>query len=198
MTGVWVPDEETLSNQWLRVPDQFIPVLGTSRTLRDALAETKADTVIVTDTEHIGHHGLRELTWQLVGTDIELMVSPNVTDVAGSRLQLKAAATLPFIHLDEPQYAEAGSWVKVWFDKLSAATALLLSSPVLIFAALAVKLSSPGPVLYRQSRIGLDGQPFDMLKFRSMYVDADANLRRCLPNGAPSTHHCSRWRTTHG
>ena len=180
VSGVWVPDEESLSGNWLRVLDQDIPVLGTNQTLDDALAATGADTIIVTDTEHIGHHGLRELTWQLSGVDVELMVSPNVMDVAGSRLRLKAVGSMPFIHLEEPQYAEAGSWQKVWFDKAGAALAFVLALPVLLGAALAIKLTSRGPILYRQSRIGLDGKPFDMLKFRSMHVDADAKLATLL------------------
>ncbi len=108
--------------------------------------------------------------------DVELLVSPNVTDVAGSRIQLKAVANLPFIHLQEPQFAGAGSWPKVWFDKVVATAILVFVSPLLILAALAIKATSRGPVLYRQTRIGLDGQPFGMLKFRSMNVGADADL----------------------
>ena len=180
VTGVWVPDEETLSNDLLRIPDEFIPVLGTSRSLKDAMEVADATTIVVTDSEHIGHDGLRELTWQLAGVDVELLVSPNVMDVAESRLQLKAVADLPFIHLQEPQFAEAGSWPKLWFDKIVAALLLVLASPFLVITAVAIKLTSPGPVLFRQTRIGLDGKPFSVLKFRSMKVDADAQLASLL------------------
>ncbi len=82
VTGVWVPDAETLGNDMLRVPHGFVPVLGTTTTLNEAMKVADASTIVVTDTEHIGHDGLRELTWQLAGVDVELLVSPNVTDVA--------------------------------------------------------------------------------------------------------------------
>ncbi len=93
---------------------------------------------------------------------------------------MKAVANLPFIHLQEPQFAEAGSWPKVWFDKVVATAILVLVSPLLILTALAIKATSRGPVLFRQTRIGLDGQPFGMLKFRSMSVGADADLAQLL------------------
>ncbi len=57
---------------------------------------------------------------------------------------------------------------------------IIALSPLLIVLALVVKLTSAGPVLYRQERIGLNGQPFDMLKFRSMRVNADAELEALL------------------
>lgn len=186
VTGVWVPDDETLDNEWLPIPGQSIPVLGTSRTLQEAMAATEARAIVVTDTEHIGHDGLRELTWQLSGVDIELLVSPNVMDVAGSRLRLKAVARLPFIHLEEPQFAEAGSWPKIWFDKIVAALLLVLASPVLFATAIAIRLTSRGPVLYRQTRIGLDGESFDVLKFRSMLVGADEKLAILLADQGSS------------
>jgi len=180
VTGVWVPDAQTKSNEWLAVPDQFIPVLGNDRNLFDALNITEADTVIVTDTEHLGHRALRDLTWQLEGIDVDLMVSPNVMDFAGSRIHVRAVAGMPLMHLEEPQYAEAGAWPKVAFDRVFALSAILAFSPLLLAAAVSVKLTSKGPIFFRQRRIGLDGEAFDMLKFRSMRVGADVELAALL------------------
>ncbi len=59
------------------------------------------------------------------------------------------------------------------FDLLTSATALLVLSPLFLLMALAVGLSSRGGVFYRQTRVGLQGRPFQLIKFRSMYVDAD-------------------------
>ena len=180
VTGVWVPDARTNTNEWLGVPDQFIPVLGNDRNLFDALNIAEADTVIVSDTEHLGHRALRDLTWQLEGIDVDLMVSPNVMDFSGSRIHVRAVAGMPLMHLEEPQYAEAGAWPKLAFDRVFAFAALVGFSPLLFFAAAAVKLTSKGPLLYRQRRIGLDGEAFDMLKFRSMRVGADAELAELI------------------
>jgi exopolysaccharide biosynthesis polyprenyl glycosylphosphotransferase len=180
VTGVWVPDAHTKTNEWLNVPNQFIPVLGNDRNLFDALNIAEADTVIVSDTEHLGHRALRDLTWQLEGIDVDLMVSPNVMDFSGSRIHVRAVAGMPLMHLEEPQYAEAGAWPKVVFDRAFALVAILAFSPFLLAVAAAVKLTSKGPVFFRQRRIGLDGEPFDMLKFRTMRVGADVELAALL------------------
>ncbi len=66
--------------------------------------------------------------------------------------------------------------VKRWFDIVFATLALIVLSPIMGFVALAVRLSSRGPVLYRQTRIGLNGEPFTMLKFRSMKVDSSPTM----------------------
>jgi exopolysaccharide biosynthesis polyprenyl glycosylphosphotransferase len=175
-----VPDARTKNNEWLDVPDEFIPVLGNDRNLFDALNITEADTVIVSDTEHLGHRALRDLTWQLEGIDVDLMVSPNVMEFSGSRIHVRAVAGMPLMHLEEPQYAEAGAWPKATFDRLFALLAIVAFSPLLLAAAAAVRITSPGPVLYRQRRIGLNSDAFEMLKFRTMRTGADTELAALL------------------
>jgi exopolysaccharide biosynthesis polyprenyl glycosylphosphotransferase len=176
VTGVWVPDRPVGLNEWLDIPTAFIPVMGTQRSLVGALAISEADTVIVTDTEHLGHDGLKALAWQLEGASIDLMVSPNVFDVAGPRIHVRGMSNMPFIHLDRPTYAGAARFAKQAFDKSFAAIFLIASSPLLLAIAVAIKLDSRGPVLYRSERIGVGGEPFDMLKFRSMVKHADQQV----------------------
>lgn len=180
VTGVWVPDREHEPGEWLDIADRFVPVLGTERTLTDALTISDANTVIVTDTEYLGHDGLRELMWQLEGAGIDLMVSPNMVDIAGQRLHMRGLADMSFLHLEEPQYASAGSWPKALFDRLGAGFLLVALCPLLLATATAVRLTSPGAVFYRQERIGRNGQPFKMIKFRSMRLGAHAELHALL------------------
>lgn len=180
VTGVWAPDRASERTEWLDVPDTFVPVLGADRTLVEVVRLVEAEMVVVTDSEHLGHQGLKELMWELEGLGVDLRMSPNVVDVSGSRIQLSTVAGLPFLAVDEPSYREAASWPKRLIDRFGAGIAVLLLSPVLLTCAAAVALTSRGPILYRQERIGLDGQPFQMLKFRSMHVDADARLAGLL------------------
>jgi len=133
-----------------------------------------AGAVIVTDTEHLGHTGLKELTWDLQAQGVDLLVSPNVVDISTPRITLRHVAAMPFLHLEKPQYEGATRWSKVLFDRAFAAGALVALAPVLIVSALAVRFTSRGPVLYRSERIGVGGEPFEMLKFRSMVADAEA------------------------
>lgn len=176
VTGAWVPDRVTSTNEWLTVPDQFIPVMGNTRSLAGALKITDADTVIVTDSEHFGQEGVRDLMWELEGVDIDLLMSPNVLDIASSRIHLTTVGGTPLLHLEEPQYAEAGSWPKAAFDKVGAAFILMALSPIFIAAAIAVKLTSSGPIFFRQSRGGINGDSFQMIKFRSMRVGAEQEM----------------------
>lgn len=180
VTGVWVPDRASPLNEWLPVPGTFVPVLGTERVLGQALGIAEADLVIVTDSEHLGHAGLKELTWELESRAVDLLVSPNVVDVSGSRIQLSAVGKLPFLSVEKPTYGDAATWPKKMFDRVGSLVLILLLSPVLITATVAVKLTSRGSVFYRQERIGRDGEPFGMIKFRSMHPDADQRLASLL------------------
>jgi exopolysaccharide biosynthesis polyprenyl glycosylphosphotransferase len=81
---------------------------------------------------------------------------------------------LPLLHVEEPEFAGFKRVVKGAMDRLAAGLAVLLLVPVLGAIAVAVRLDSPGPVLFRQTRIGRGGREFTMLKFRTMVVDAEA------------------------
>ncbi|QBX57564.1 sugar transferase [Nocardioides seonyuensis] len=174
--GVWVPDEEMPLNAMLEGGLRNVPIMSSNVDLAEALETSGARAVVVTDTEHLGHESLRHLTWELEGTGIDLFLSPNVLDVSSSRLHLRDVSGMPMLHVEEPQYAGAGRVGKRLFDTITALLLLVLLSPVLLVTAVAIKLTSRGPVFYRQERIGRHEQPFRMTKFRSMVTDADAQL----------------------
>jgi exopolysaccharide biosynthesis polyprenyl glycosylphosphotransferase len=108
--------------------------------------------------------------------DVELVVSPGVMDVARSRLVMRPIAGLPLLYIDKPQYQGAKRIQKRAFDFCFAVAALTFSLPILLITALAIKMTSKGPVFYSSERIGIDGRPFSMLKFRTMVEDADDEL----------------------
>jgi exopolysaccharide biosynthesis polyprenyl glycosylphosphotransferase len=180
VSAVWVPDGGVADVDTMEVGGGSVPVLGEHAELDDAIAASGAQLVIVTDTDHLGHQGLKQLTWDLEGAGVDLMISPNVVDVAGSRIALSTVASMPFLSVSEPQYAAASTWRKVAFDRLAGGLLAFAALPLLALTAVAVKMSGPGPVIYRQQRVGKDGAPFDMFKFRSMRTNADAELRELL------------------
>ena len=178
--GVWVPDESMpLAALLGDLPDD-VPVMSSSIEFAEALARSGATTVLVTDTEHLGHESLRDLTWQLEGSGIDLILSPNVLNVASSRLHLQDVSGMPMLHVSEPRYAGASRAGKKLFDLVGALTLTALLAPLFLITALAIKLTSAGPVFYRQERVGRDGARFAMIKFRSMRVGADAELAALL------------------
>lgn len=153
-----------------------IPTFGDESNVVGAVTATNSHAVAVTATERLDGRGIRDLSWELEKLDIDLLVAPGVVDIAGPRLQMRPVAGLPLIHVEKPQYHGAKRFQKRMFDVLFSATVLLLGLPVLLAVAVAVKLTSRGPVFYRQERIGLDGHPFEMVKFRTMVDGADGMI----------------------
>ncbi len=135
-----------------------------------------ADTVAVTSASETAAEYLRRLSWQLEGTGIELLVAPGLIEVAGPRLHIRPLEGLPLLSVEQPRFEGWGRVVKGAVDRSVAAVALVVLAPALLVLAAAVRLDSPGPVLYRQERVGVNGRPFTMLKFRSMVADADRQV----------------------
>jgi exopolysaccharide biosynthesis polyprenyl glycosylphosphotransferase len=153
-----------------------IPTFGDESNVVGAVTATNSDAVAVTATERLDGRGIRDLSWELEKLDVDLLVSPGVVDVAGPRLQMRPVAGLPLIHVEKPQYHGAKRFQKSLFDIVFSSAVLLCGLPILIAVAIAVKLTSRGPVFYRSERIGRDGQAFKMIKFRSMVDGADAMI----------------------
>jgi exopolysaccharide biosynthesis polyprenyl glycosylphosphotransferase len=154
-----------------------LPIFGDEHCIESAIAETGADTVALTATEHLGPEGIRDLSWRLDALGLDLLVSPGVVDVAAPRLTMWPVAGLPLIRVDRPSYSGAKRFQKRAFDMCFSTLVLIALLPLLLLVAISIKLTSRGPVFYRSERIGLDGKPFSIIKFRSMVTDADAQLQ---------------------
>ncbi len=168
--GVWAPPGTAV------VAADDLEVYGADLALTDVLESSGASTLMVTHAGSLGHERLNRLAWDLVGTGVELVISPSVLGVAESRLHLRTVASMPLLHLEEPQYEGASRFAKRAFDLAGACLVGVIATPVMLLVALLVKATSRGPVFYAQERIGKDGQPFRMIKFRSMRQGADAEL----------------------
>jgi exopolysaccharide biosynthesis polyprenyl glycosylphosphotransferase len=153
-----------------------LPVVGSFDAIDEAVAATGADTVIVLSCPELDGLALRRLAWQLEGDDVDLILASALIDVAGERTTIRPVDGLPLLHVDHPRLAGAGRVVKAVFDWLGAAVLICCFLPLLVLVAVAVKLDSPGPVIFRQVRVGKGGREFAMFKFRSMRHNADAYL----------------------
>jgi len=94
-------------------------------------------------------------------------------EVAGPRLHIRPMTGLPLLHVEEPEFAGARRLVKTVIDRSLATLTFVLLLPLLVVIWVAVRVSSPGPAIFKQVRTGQDGKEFTLLKFRSMYVDAE-------------------------
>jgi exopolysaccharide biosynthesis polyprenyl glycosylphosphotransferase len=162
------------------VPDRRAPVLGRPADLATVAAETGARHVVLgfstaPDSELI------PLVRECEARGLEVSLVPRLFESVNVRVALDHLGGLPLfgLHSIDPK-----GWqftVKHVMDRVAAAALLLVLGPLMLGIALAVRLSSPGPVLFRQRRIGRDGRDFDILKFRSMRVDDDPAVRAPAP-----------------
>jgi len=153
-----------------------VPIVGSSRDAAEALISSGADTIAFGAWSTLSQAELRRLSWELEGTHVDILVSPNLTDVSGPRISVRPVAGLPLLHVEKPEFTGFRRVFKGLFDRGVAAVSLVLLSPLFLMLALAVRLDSKGPAFFRQERVGRAGRTFTMLKFRSMSVDAEQRL----------------------
>ena len=142
-----------------------------------AIEECGADAVAVSAGVQLHPQTLRHLGWELASRNIGLIMAPALTDVAGPRIHTQQVAGLPLIHVTTPTLEGGQRVAKRLFDILVSGVLILIAAPAMAVAAVLIKLDSAGPVLFRQERVGIEGERFRMLKFRSMVVDAEARLK---------------------
>jgi exopolysaccharide biosynthesis polyprenyl glycosylphosphotransferase len=177
VVGACVSSELVVDRQTVDILEDIkVPLLGDIDSVRNAVERSHTDTVAVVSSGAIGPEKLRWISWQLEGSSTDLVVSPGLTEIAGPRLHIHPVAGLPLLHVEEPEFSGFRRVLKAAFDRSLAVLALLLLAPVFAVLAAAVRLNSPGPALFRQVRVGRDGSTFMMLKFRSMYSDAESRL----------------------
>jgi exopolysaccharide biosynthesis polyprenyl glycosylphosphotransferase len=153
-----------------------VPVVGDTSRVAELAERLDVDVVAVAGSG-LGPRRIRELGWALEGTRRNMVMAPPLTEVAGPRVHVSPVDGLPLMWVDQPQFSGFPRIVKRAVDIVGSAGILLFASPLLLVIALAVRLTSRGPVIYRSKRFGMGGREFTVLKFRSMYRDADKRLR---------------------
>jgi exopolysaccharide biosynthesis polyprenyl glycosylphosphotransferase len=169
--GVCVPSEDAAHAR-----EAGLRVLGQLGDVPAIVRQYGADAVAVTSGYATRHNYLRELSWALEGAEVELLVHPGLMEVAGPRMHIRPYVGLPLLHVEQPNFSGWRRFIKRAADLVLVGVGVTVISPVLAAIALAIKLHDGGPVIFRQTRVGLDGSAFTMLKFRSMHLDAEARL----------------------
>ena len=164
--------------------------------MRDTLNRLETQTLVIASAGGVGGMGVRRLMWQLEDSDIEIVVAPYFNDLDSNRIDVRPLAGLPLLALRQPEFTGPQRLLKRVTGALVAAVALVLLLPVMLTIAFFVRRDSPGPVLFRQTRVGRHGRHFQCLKFRTMYVDARGSGSTTCSTTATATGCCSRCRTT--
>ena len=148
-----------------------MPVLGTLQDLPDVLARLHPDELIVSGVGH-GDEAFLDLVEQAHRSGVKVRIAPTTTELLTQRLEYVAGQGVPLFELRPPVFAGLDWTIKRGFDIVVSALLIALAAPAWVLAALLIKLDSPGPVFYRDQRVGLGERKFGMFKFRSMYVGA--------------------------
>jgi exopolysaccharide biosynthesis polyprenyl glycosylphosphotransferase len=153
-------------------PDNGLRSLGELGELGDVLGEHRIQEVIIADPDFP-----QALAVELVDTchrrGVDVHVAPSTMEILIQRAEFVPGQSLPLFTLKPPVFEGVDYALKRTFDVIGATLLLTLLSPVLAGIALAVRLTSRGPVLYRSARPGIGGAPFACLKFRTMHHDAE-------------------------
>ncbi len=171
---IFLSDPPGLSGFPKAASSSFLPVAGVTSDL-PALIRKKEIRLIVIALEKAESERAESIIRDLSGEDVEIRISPDMMDILSGKVKTTNlfGAVLSEIHTGlMPEWQQN---IKRLLDVSIALLGLLITSPLIIYAALRVKFSSPGPVIYSQERTGLKGRPFRIFKLRSMPVDAEAD-----------------------
>jgi exopolysaccharide biosynthesis polyprenyl glycosylphosphotransferase len=156
-------------------PEPFgLPILGRLDELSSVLDRERVDELIVTDSDY-EEEALLELAEQAHRRGLKVRIAPTTTELLVQRAEYIPGQGVPLFELRPPVFAGAEWAIKRGFDLVVSALVVVLGFPLWLAIAIALKLSSPGPVFYRDRRVGLGEREFGMLKFRTMYADAAAD-----------------------
>ena len=153
-----------------------VPVFA-GRDVLSLVRDLGADTIAVCGSARSEPGELRRLAWQLEGTGIDLVVAPQLTDIAGPRVHIRPVEGLPLLHVEEPKLSGMAWLFKNVMDRIiGVLLLLLLSAAVRRDLSMLIRLGDRGPAFFKQSRVGREGKVFQVVKFRTMYPDAEDRL----------------------
>lgn len=169
-----VEDDAILRSKW---SNQKVPIVGNSTQLLEVISSLKVRRVYIA--LPVRHSELiEEIQSQLLGTNVDVIWAPDIFHLNLINHSVRELAGVPLISLSEsPITNSTNALIKSAFDKVIALAALIALAPLMALAATLIKLTSSGPVLFKQKRDGWDGRVIEVWKFRSMYVHQESEGR---------------------
>jgi len=148
----------------------------------ESAIKNSCNQIIIGQTASILAADLRQLGWALEGTEIDLIVAPAVTEIAGPRLKVSNVEGLPLLHLEQPTFSGISILTKRIVDILFSIIFLIIFSPILLSVALVIKLNDHGKIFYLQKRIGQNNKEFIVYKFRTMHEGSHEQREKVMSN----------------
>ncbi len=155
-----------------KLSELSLPYLGNLQQLSQMLEEIHFEGLLLCF-EADEHYKVLEVLEMTEGKNVELFYIPDLLDIITSHTSTLEISGLPVLRLKTVVFSGWQGFLKRTFDIIISLISLIILFPFILLIAIAIKLTSPGPIFYKQKRVGLDGKEFIMLKFRSMKVDAE-------------------------
>lgn len=171
---------------------KYMPHLGSYKQLKDVIAEYNVEEVIIA-IEHSEHDTIEKIIAEIEDADVVIKIIPDMQDILLGAVKTTSIFHAPLIQIHPDLMPEWQQSLKRIIDIVASITCMIILLPVYIVVAIGVKLSSPGPVLYTQERIGIRGKPFKMHKFRSMYQNAETNGPQLSSKDDPRITHFGKF-----
>lgn len=176
-------NKEVIGNHFLGVVNDIdpkgavstanLPVLGAIKDIEQLIATYDVQEIIIALESH-EHEMLERILIQLSYIDVDVKVLPDLYDFIAGSIKVNSMFRPVLININPQVLPDWQRVVKRVFDVLISGVTIIVLSPLYIFAIIKTRLSSPGSIFYKQERIGWRGKPFHIIKFRSMYVNAEA------------------------
>jgi exopolysaccharide biosynthesis polyprenyl glycosylphosphotransferase len=151
----------------------FVPTLRGNLDIAELVERLDVDRVMLTPALSESRRRV-EIVWELSELGIHVDLVPSWSDVVGTRFEVNQMEGMPVLTMPRPRLPRTALRLKRGLDLALGILVTIALAPVLLACTIAIKLDSPGPVFFRQRRIGRDDRPFEVFKFRSMYADADS------------------------
>jgi exopolysaccharide biosynthesis polyprenyl glycosylphosphotransferase len=156
---------------------EHLTMLGSPEQLPEMVQLLDVERVVIAFSNDSAEETL-ELVRSLNELHVQVDIVPRLFELVGPSVKIDTVEGLPLVELPPPSLCRSSRWIKRSIDAAVAAVALLLTAPLFAYIALRVKLDSPGPIFFRQKRLGQDRREFEVLKFRTMKVDNDDSAHR--------------------
>ena len=166
--------------------------LGDINNLEQVVAQNEIEEIIIA-IESNEHHQLNAIINTLADKKVYIRIIPDMYDILSGTTKMNSVVGEAFIEIPPSLLSEWQLITKRWFDVFSSIGALIVTSPLLAYVAIRIKLSSKGPVFYTQERLGQYGKPFNILKFRSMYTDAEQHGPKLTTDDDPRITSIGNW-----
>lgn len=151
-------------------------VLGTLKQARQLVKQFNiAEVVIALPNE--AYQKIDQTVVQLHNSPVQIRIAPNYFSLALHHATVEDFSGVPLINLRDPALSDSQRMIKRAFDLFVSGLGLICAAPIMALVAIAIRLDSPGPVIFRQRRVGENGKLFTILKFRSMFIDAEARAK---------------------